>query len=119
MDGLDDLGLSEAEQVVVSFQVLRPVLEPLTAKGSFVQLVGLDHGPHRAVENNNAFAQQALKLPRPVYFSIYVRHLSPNSLIHSTVMAGLRRFLAPANDQTPESNGKGGGAQINNQRILI
>ncbi len=66
MDGLDDLGLGQAQQVVVALQVLRPVLEPLAAKGSFVQLVGLDHGPHRAVENDNALAQQALKRLRPV-----------------------------------------------------
>ena len=36
------------------------------AKAGLVQLVGLDHGPHRAVENDNALAQQALKLLRPV-----------------------------------------------------
>ena len=66
MDGLDDLRLRQAEQVVVPLQVLRPILEPLPAKGRLVQLVGLDHGAHRAVENDNALAQQALQLLRPV-----------------------------------------------------
>ncbi len=66
MDGLDDLGLREAEQVVVALQVLRRILKPVPAKGGLVQCVGLDHGAHRAVENDNALAQQVLKLLRSV-----------------------------------------------------
>jgi hypothetical protein len=72
MDGLDDLGLRQAEQVVVPLQILRPILEALPPKGRLVQLMGLDHGPHRAVEDDDALAQQAFKLPRPVQFSIHV-----------------------------------------------
>ena len=66
MDGLDDLRLRQAQQVVVALQILRPILEPLPAKAGLVQFVGLDHGAHRAVENDDALAQQALQLPRPV-----------------------------------------------------
>ncbi len=74
MDGLDNPGLRQAQQIVVPLQVLLPIPEPLAAKGGLVQLVGLDHGAHRAVEDDNALAQQALKLPRPVWFSVYIRH---------------------------------------------
>jgi hypothetical protein len=70
MDGLNNLGLREAEQVVVPLEVLRRILKPLPAESSLVQRVGLDHGAHRAVENDNALAQQALQRLRPVWFSI-------------------------------------------------
>ena len=48
------------------FRSCGAILEPLAAKGSLVQVVGLDHRAHRAVEHDNALAQQALQFPRSV-----------------------------------------------------
>ena len=64
MDGLDDLRLRQAEQVVVPLQILRPILEPLAAKPRLLQRVSLDHRAHRAVEDDYALPQQALQLRR-------------------------------------------------------
>ena len=96
MDGLDDLRLRQAEQVVVPLQILRPILEPLAAKPRLVQLVSLDHRPHRAVENDNALPQQALQLLRSVEFSVHVQHSSVPSLPHSGIQAALGAALCRA-----------------------
>src|SRR6266478_6440106 len=61
MDGLDELRLRQVEQVVVSLQITRPVLEPLAPESRLVQVVRLDHRAHRAVENKDPLPQQALQ----------------------------------------------------------
>lgn len=79
MDALDDLRLRQAQQVVVATLVARAaavvavgvldvvvgvvvtLCETLAAVGGFVQLVLLDHGAHRAVDHQDAFAQQLLQ----------------------------------------------------------
>ena len=62
MNVLDDLRLGEVQQIVVALEVLAvPILEPLAAKCRLVQLVLLDHRAHRAVEDDDAFAQQTLR----------------------------------------------------------
>src|SRR5690242_15971437 len=35
--------------------------EPLAAEVRFRQLIALDHGPHGAIENENAFREQAIE----------------------------------------------------------
>ena len=51
---LDDIRLCEAEEIVVSLELLRVVFEPLPAKLRLIQLVLLDHRSHRAIENMNS-----------------------------------------------------------------
>ena len=61
MDSFDDLRLREREQVVQALEVTAPLSEPLAAIGPFIELVLLHHRAHRAVEDNDAFAQQTLQ----------------------------------------------------------
>jgi hypothetical protein len=58
VDALDDLGLGEHQQVVVALEVLVPVLEAFAAVVGFAQLVALDHGAHRTVEDQDALLQE-------------------------------------------------------------
>ena len=70
MDGLDDVRAGQHQQVVGAPQVRWVVAEPLAAEGGLVQLVGLDHGAHGAIEDQDAFPEQvgesfrALDAPR-------------------------------------------------------
>ena len=73
MDSLNDLRLGQAEKVVVPLQILRTILEPLSAKSSLVQIITLDHCAHRTVENDDAFTQQAFQFSRPIEFSAHVQ----------------------------------------------
>ena len=56
VDTANDFRLREHEEIVVAFEVARPILEPLAAIIGFHELMALDHGPHRAIENKNPFA---------------------------------------------------------------
>jgi hypothetical protein len=76
MDGLHDVRLGQAQQVVVALQVLRRILEPLSPEAGFIQRKGLDHGPHGAIEDDDAPAQQALKLSGFAGFSVHVQILT-------------------------------------------
>ena len=71
VDVLDDLRLGEVQQVVVALQVAGPVLEALAAKSRFVQMVALDHGAHGAIEDDDAFAQEAFECLRCVQISAH------------------------------------------------
>ena len=53
MDLENDLGTGEAENVVGTLQIARMTGEAVAAVAGLVQTVALDHGPHRAVENEN------------------------------------------------------------------
>ena len=60
----DHLGLGQHEQVVVALQIVRMVAEPArrrAAKVGLAELLSLDHRAHRAVEDEDAFAQQPLQ----------------------------------------------------------
>ena len=59
MDGADDVGPREDEDVAVALQVARMIGEALAAEVRFGQLVALDHRPHRAVEDEDAALEQA------------------------------------------------------------
>ena len=62
----DDVRLGQAEQVVVAAQLARPALEAPAAEGGLVQLAGLDHGAHGAVEQDDAFPEQLFQRPGEV-----------------------------------------------------
>ena len=67
MDVLDDRRLGDVQQVVEALEVLAaPVREPRAAKRRLIQLALLDHRAHRAVNDDDAFAQQAFKMFNPV-----------------------------------------------------
>ena len=53
----DDLRLAQQQQIVVAFDVARPVGETRATVVGLFQLVALDHGAHAAVEDQDAFFQ--------------------------------------------------------------
>ncbi len=59
VDLADHLRAREHEQVVVAFQVLRPVAEALAAVIRLAELVGLDDGAHGPVEHEDSLPEQA------------------------------------------------------------
>jgi len=58
VDLADDLGLRERQQLVVALDVVPEVGEALAAVGRLVEPVALDHGPHRAVEDQDPVLEQ-------------------------------------------------------------
>ncbi len=62
MDGADDVGLGQHQQVVVALQVAGPVGEAVAAEVGLAQPVLLDHRPHRAVEDQDTLGQLGLEL---------------------------------------------------------
>ncbi len=62
MDVFDRLWLRENQQVVVAAQVAVKILETFAAERRFVELQSLDHGAHRAVEHEDAFAGKRAEL---------------------------------------------------------
>ena len=61
VDVADDGRLRDDEQVVVALQLAGVVLEAVAAVVLLLQLELLDHGAHRAVEVDDALAQEGLK----------------------------------------------------------
>ena len=61
VDGLHESGLGQVEEIVEVFDILVPILEALSANTRLIKAVGLDHGAHCAVENDDALAQQPEK----------------------------------------------------------
>ena len=57
----DHVGPRQHQHVVVALEILRVRLEALAAEIGFGQLVALDHGAHRAVEDEDAFGEQAFE----------------------------------------------------------
>lgn len=58
MDVLDGFRLGEDQEVVVAAQVAVKILEPLAAKGRFIELQRLDHRPHGAIEHQDTLARE-------------------------------------------------------------
>ena len=58
-------GLGQGEEVAVAPEVARPVGEPLAPVVPLAQAVGLDHGPHRAVEHQDAPGEERLQQGEP------------------------------------------------------
>ena len=59
MDILDRGGPGQAEQVVVTGEILIPVSESLSAETGLVQTERLDHRAHCPVEHEHPFPEQA------------------------------------------------------------
>ena len=57
----DDVRLRQGEQVVVALEVVRKVGETFAAIVGFAELVGLDHRPHRAVQDEDALGEQGMQ----------------------------------------------------------
>ena len=55
MDFVHYLGTCNAEEIVIPFQVGRPVRKMLSAVICFRQFVSLEHGAHGAVQDEDAF----------------------------------------------------------------
>ena len=63
VDVFDDCRPGDVQQVVEAFKVpAAPVREPRAAKRRLIQLALLDHRAHRAVNDDDAFAQQAFQM---------------------------------------------------------
>jgi hypothetical protein len=62
VDAADQVGLGQAQQVVVPPQVTGPVREPLAAVVRLLELVPLDHRPHGAVEDEQALLERGGEL---------------------------------------------------------
>ncbi len=59
MDGADDLGLRQRQEIVVALEVSRPVRKPFPTVVSFFESVGLNHRPHGAIQEQDAFLEKA------------------------------------------------------------
>jgi len=59
VDGRDRGGLRQAQDVAVAPEVAWVIAEPITAEVGFGELVGLEHRPHRPVEDEDPVAQDA------------------------------------------------------------
>ena len=59
MDGADRRRLGQAQHVAVAAEIARVVAETLAAEVGLGELVGLEHGPHRSVEDEDPVAKDA------------------------------------------------------------
>src|SRR5258706_9988595 len=60
MDAADDVRPRQHQEVVVALQLLGMTRETLATKVALVELEGLDHRAHRAVEHEHALLGEAL-----------------------------------------------------------
>ncbi len=70
VNGADQLRLGQAEQVIVTAQLLRPVVKSRAAVVLLGQIMGLDHGAHRAVQQQDAVLQCLFYLCRGRNFHV-------------------------------------------------
>ncbi len=56
VDLANNLRLAEDQQVVIAFQVARPIGKAFAAEILLTQTIALDHGAHAPVQNQNAFS---------------------------------------------------------------
>ena len=66
VDGPDDPGLGQGEEIAVAPKVAGPVGEALASIVLLAQAVGLDHRSHRAVEHENAPGEKRLEQGKPL-----------------------------------------------------
>ncbi len=55
---LNNLWLSQYQQVVITLQVMGPVCKTFTTIICFLKPMTLDHGSHRTVNNQDAFGKK-------------------------------------------------------------
>ena len=53
VDFLNDVRPRETEEIVVTLEIVRVGLEPVAPKIALLELVGLNHRAHRAIEHDN------------------------------------------------------------------
>ena len=58
MDALDHVGAGQHEDVVVALEVAAVITETLAAEVGLLEPVALDHGAHRAVEDEDALGEE-------------------------------------------------------------
>ena len=61
MNGTDDLRLGERKKIVISPEIVRKIGKACAAVVRFVELVALDHGSHRAIEQYDAACKKAFQ----------------------------------------------------------
>jgi hypothetical protein len=61
MDGTDDLRLGKRQKIVISPEIVRKFGKARATVVRFVELVALDHGSHRAVEQYDAACKKAFQ----------------------------------------------------------
>jgi hypothetical protein len=59
MDGADRRRLGQAQQIAVAAEIARVVAETLAAEIRLAELVGLEHRPHRSVQDEDPVAKDA------------------------------------------------------------
>ena len=64
MDIANHVRQSQAQQLVVAFDVFVEIFEPLAAVLGFAQFIALDHGAHSAIEHGDALSQNGGQLLR-------------------------------------------------------
>lgn len=57
MNVSDDLGLGDAQQVVIPFQIRAPIGKSGTSVISLLELMPLDHGTHGTIYDQDPFTQ--------------------------------------------------------------
>ena len=65
VDGADDAGLGQGEEVVVPLEITGPVGKPLAPVVPLTQPVALDHRPHRPIQHQDPPRKQRLQLGEP------------------------------------------------------
>ena len=91
VDVADDLGLGQRQDVHVALEVRGPVGETLAPVGRLVESVGLDHGAHGAVEQQDTLGEQPFQ-HRP---GVPPRHLTVASAPRGPEDAAARRGRTP------------------------
>ncbi len=61
MNFSDDVGTREHEKIIVPLKAIGVVAETCAPKVLFPEARSLDHGPHRAVEKQNALLEKPAK----------------------------------------------------------
>ena len=70
VDLLDERRLSEDQEIVAPLKVARMMGELAAAEAGLVELVRLDHGPHRAVKDRDAVPENVLERHRAACFEL-------------------------------------------------
>ena len=111
VDVLDEGGWVRLRRSLRPFRSLPQFWNRWPAETGFVQLLGLDHRPHRSIQNDDALPKQSLELLRFIQF-----HIVPKPVVRGE-SPGKRAPLARTNGREPK--GKKGGMQAKNQHILM
>ena len=58
MNALDNLWLSQYQKVIIAFEVRSPIYKAFTTIIFFFELVTLNHGTHRTIDNKDALGKK-------------------------------------------------------------